>query len=109
MGNQDQETVMHLTIQDAQSGFKDFPQNVWRQQSEVVLAYFHNVGTNNNLHTNSQYIQEHLRRNAANLTWLDQIFERASSAKALAIFTHANVKFDTLPWDPTGFDSFVLR
>jgi len=99
-------TVMPLTRQDAQSGFRDFPENVWWQQGEVLFASFHNVGTNNNLYTNSQAIQEHLRRNAANLAWLDQIFERASSAKALVIFTHANVKFDALPWDPTGFDSF---
>lgn len=99
-------TVMPLTRQSVQSDFRDFPENVWWQQGEVLFASFHNVGTNNNLYTNSQAIQEHLRRNAANLAWLDQIFERASSAKALVIFTHANIRFDALPWDPTGYDTF---
>jgi hypothetical protein len=99
-------TVMPLTRQSVQSDFRDFPENVWWQQGEVLFASFHNVGTNNNLYTNLQAIQEHLRRDAANLAWLDQIFERASSAKALVIFTHANIRFDALPWDPTGFDNF---
>jgi hypothetical protein len=99
-------TVMPLTRQSVQSEFRDFPENVWWQQGEVLFASFHNVGTNNNLYTNSQAIQEHLSRNAANLAWLDQIFERASSAKALVIFTHANIKFDALSWEPTGFDNF---
>ena len=99
-------TVMPLTRQSVQPEFRDFPENVWWQQGDVLFASFHNVGTNNNLYTDSKAIQEHLSRNAANLAWLDQIFERASSAKALVLFTHANIKFDAVSWQPTGFDNF---
>ncbi len=99
-------TEMPLNRQSVQSKFKDFPENVWWQQDEVVFASFHNVGTNNNLYSNSHAIQEHLSRNAANLAWLDQIFKMAASAKALVLFTHANIKFDALSWEPTGFDEF---
>ncbi len=98
--------VMPLNRQSVQLKFKDFPENVWWQQGDILFASFHNVGTNNNLYTNSDAIQEHLSRNAANLAWLDDIFTRASSAKALVLFTHANIKFDALPWEPTGFDNF---
>ncbi len=98
--------VMPLNRQSVQPKFRDFPENVWWQQGEVLFASFHNVGTNNNLYSNSQAIQEHLSRNAANLAWLDQTFKMASSAKALVLFTHANIKFDALSWEPTGFDEF---
>lgn len=101
--------VMPLNRQSSQSEFSKFPENVWWQQDEVMFASFHNVGTNNNLYTNSHAAQEHLSRNTANLAWLDQVFERASSAKALVIFTHANIKFDALSWEPTGFDNFRSR
>jgi hypothetical protein len=99
-------SLMPVTRQSAQSEFREFPENVWWQQGGVLFASFHNVGTNNNLYTNPKAIQEHLSRNAANLAWLDQIFERASSAKALVLFTHANIKFDAVSWEPTGFDNF---
>ena len=99
-------TVMHLNRQSVQPEYRYFPENVWWQQGDVLFASFHNVGTNNNLYTNSHAVQEHLIRNRANLAWLGQIFERASSAKALVLFTHANIKFDALPWEPTGFDNF---
>lgn len=98
--------VMPLNRQSVQAKFRNFPENVWWQQGEILFASFHNVGTNNNLYTNSNAIQEHLNRNAANLAWLDQVFKRASSAKALVLFTHANIKFDAPPWEPTGFDEF---
>ncbi len=99
-------TVMPLNRQSLQPEYRNFPENVWWQQGEVLFAAFHNVGTNNNLYTNSQAVQEHLIRNTANLAWLDQIFKRASSAKALVLFTHANIKFDAPSWEPTGFDNF---
>jgi len=99
-------TGMPLTRQSAQLAFKGFPENVWWQQGDVLFAAFHNVGTNNNLYTNSKAIQEHLSRDAANLAWLDHVFESASSAKALVLFTHANIQFNALAWEPTGFDNF---
>ena len=100
------QSVMPLTRQSAQPKFKNFPENVWWQQNDVVFATFHNVGTNNNLYSNEQAVKEHLSRNAANLAWLDKVFEKASTAKALVIFTHANIKFDAFSWEPTGFDQF---
>lgn len=99
-------TAMPVNRQSAQKAFSGFPENVWWQQGGVVFATFHNVGTNNNLYSNPQAIEEHLNRNAANLAWLDHVFEQAASAKALVVFTHANIKFDAVPWEPTGFDDF---
>ncbi len=99
-------TVMPVTRQSNQPAFKDFPENVWWEKEGVLFATFHNVGTNNNLYTNPQAIQEHLSRNAANLAWLDNVFKKASTAKALVLLTHANIQFDARPWEPTGFDVF---
>lgn len=99
-------TAMPLSRQSVQPEFSRFPENVWWQHGDVGFAAFHNVGTNNNLYTDPHAIQEHLDRNAANLAWLDQVFEKASSVKALVLFSHANIKFGSPAWEPTGFDSF---
>ena len=100
------QTPMPLSRQSAQEKFTDFPENVWWEYEGVVFASFHNVGTNNNLYSDQQAINEHLQRNAANLAWLEYVFARASSAKAVVLFTHANLQFGTPAWQPTGFDDF---
>ncbi len=83
---------------DAQSlampDFKGYPENVRFSKNGVHFATLHVVGSNNNFDPDRAGAVEEFRlRNAANMAWLDQTFQRAAeaNAKALVIGWQANV------------------
>jgi hypothetical protein len=69
-----------------------FPENLRWHRGGVLFATLHMVGPNNNLENAAEYRE----RNAANLTWMREAFERAKreAAAAVALFTQANLRFE---------------
>jgi hypothetical protein len=56
----------------------------WREEG-IVFATVHMVGSNNGLERNGEMIAEHLRRDAANIAWIDDTFAKATGAGAPAV------------------------
>lgn len=96
-----------------------FPENLRWRRSGVLFLTLHLVGSNNNLDN----AEEHRGRMAANVAWMREAFELAKREKAaaVAIFTHANPRFDRAtpggrlgslgigpaPKTPSGFAEFL--
>jgi hypothetical protein len=97
-----------LERQSADPQFADYPENVRWTYSDVTFAALHVVGSNNNLGRDEENDAEYAARNAANLVWLHQAFEQATSRgdRAVMILMQAN------PWEGpadarTGFVDFL--
>jgi hypothetical protein len=76
------------------SEFPGFPENVRFEKNGVHIATAHVVGSNNNYDPDrAGAMEEFTLRNAANIAWLNQTFQRAieANAKALVIGWQANV------------------
>ena len=74
--------------------FPGFPENSRFEKNGVHIATVHVVGSNNNFDPDrAGAVEEFTLRNAANIAWLDQTFQRAieANAKALVIGWQANV------------------
>lgn len=118
---------MTLTVQ-AEPRYAKYVENRLWTHNGVLFVTVHNVGSNNNRGRTPDMDAEYTERNAANLTWLAQAFERAQKeqARAVVIFTQANPQFETTwsagqvrrylyglpvnipqPRQPTGFDDFL--
>jgi hypothetical protein len=96
-----------------------FPENLRWRRAGVLFLTLHLVGSNNNLDNP----EEHRGRMAANVAWMREAFELAKrdKAAALAIFTHANPRFERAtpagrigslgigpaPKTPSGYAEFV--
>jgi hypothetical protein len=96
-----------------------FPENLRWHRGGVLFATVHMVGPNNNQENAAEYRE----RNAANVTWMREAFERAKRADtaAVALFTQANPRFERgyppgrmrgtgtapPPNRPSGFSEFV--
>jgi hypothetical protein len=76
---------MPLQRQSANPGFAKFVENAWWERSGVHFVTAHVVGSNNNLQRNQAAVDEYVERNAANLAWINNAFDRAGSAQARAI------------------------
>jgi hypothetical protein len=80
----------------------------WHWQG-MVFATLHMTGSNNNLQQRDDAIAEHQVREARNAAWLDETFAEAQAARAVVLFIHANPRWDSPWWEPTGFDRFRAR
>jgi hypothetical protein len=106
------------------SGFETFVENSIWLRGGVVFATLHVVGSNNDLNPwsgidtadsfetpRSDRIAEFQAREAANLFWLEQIFQTARSANAAGVFLaiQANPNFELPEQDQrrAGFNSFL--
>ncbi|MGH8771071.1 MAG: hypothetical protein ACREV2_07805 [Burkholderiales bacterium] len=106
------------------SGFETFVENSIWVRGGVLFATLHVVGSNNDLNPwsgidpadsfetpRSDRIAEFQAREAANLFWLEQIFQTARSAKAAGVFLaiQANPNFELPEQDQrrAGFNSFL--
>ncbi len=99
---------------------KHFPENVRWEESDVMFATMHVVGSNNDLlpWTNETPAQttarfgEFLDRNDANIEWLEKTFKKAKKSAGLALFLHADMwnpveRAQGVPFD--GYTNFVER
>jgi hypothetical protein len=96
-----------------------FPENLRWRRGSVLFITIHMVGDNNNLGSADEYRE----RNAANLAWMRDAFERAKreDIAAIVLFTQANPRFERsyppgrvrgtgtapVPKAPSGFADFV--
>lgn len=98
------ESIGQKTIRlDQQEGQ---PENARWRWNDVVFATLHITGSNNNFQQRADAIAEHQQRDALNAIWLDEAFVAAADAKGLFLFIHANPKWESPWWEPTGFDRF---
>lgn len=105
-----------LVTQSAQG----YVENSLWENNGVVFVTVHMVGSYNNIDRNSQTTQEYIKRNAANIQWLNKAFERAShplnqkeqsqSVRAVVVLTQANPWMQTSNGDYSvvgGFNEFM--
>jgi hypothetical protein len=119
---------MTLTVQAADARYAKFVENRLWTHAGVLFVTLHIVGSNNNRGRTPEMDSEYAERNAANLAWLAQGFERArrEQARGVVILTQANPLFQTT-WSaaqmrrylpgftvnipetrrPTGYDDFL--
>lgn len=86
---------LKLERQGEDADFAAFVENAMWEISGVQFATVHVVGSGNYYHHHLPDRAEYIRRNAANMTWLDHVFRRAiaASARAVVIAMHANPLF----------------
>jgi hypothetical protein len=101
---------------EAQSAY---PENQLWQKQDIVFGTLHLVGSNNNFKSETgatlpsqqtaSQSSEYGRRNAANTTWLRNIFDRAidNEAAGLVLFFHADMWKLQEQFDPKNFDGFT--
>jgi hypothetical protein len=96
-----------------------FPENLRWRGGSVLFVTLHMVGPDNNLESGAEYRE----RNAANVAWMHEAFERAKREEvaAVALFTQANPRFERSyppgrmrgtgtgppPSRPSGFTEFL--
>jgi hypothetical protein len=76
----------------------------------VLFATLHVVGSNNNLQRNQAAVNESVEHNAANLTWLESTFAKASAegTKAVVLFQQAGMMFEETSEDKhSGFSEIL--
>jgi hypothetical protein len=120
---------MTLGVQAADPAHAKYVENRQWTHGGVLFVSVHIVGSNNNRGRTAQMDAEYAERNAANLAWLAQAFQRArrEEARAVVILTQANPQFETTwsatqvrrylpgfpvntpdPRKPTGYDDFLV-
>ena len=100
---------MTLQRQSDDPAFASYPENVQWVESGVIFAGLHIVGSNNNLGRTPAADQEYAARNAANLAWLHEVFERArqDELRAVMLIIQANPLFEVPAVQRTGFNDFL--
>ncbi len=101
--------TMTLERQSADPAYASYPENVRWAVKSVMFAGLHIVGSNNNLGRTAAGDAEYAARNAANLTWLADTFERARAEghKAVMLIIQANPNFELPAAERTGFNDFL--
>jgi hypothetical protein len=103
-------------------GFAPFVENVMFERGGVVFGTLHVIGSNNDLKpwdgigntgVTPEQQAEFDAREAANLAWLDRIFDTAEAENAAGVFVmiQANPNFELPEGDPgrNGFEPFLAR
>jgi hypothetical protein len=101
--------TMRLMRQSEDSRYAKFPENMRWSYGNVLFVTLHMVGSNNNLGRTPEMDAEYAERNAANLTWMSQGFDRAtrSAHKAIMIIAQANPGFEN-SWTPSMQGRYML-
>ena len=104
-------TTLTLERQSSDPAYVNYPENVRWVVQNVLFVGLHIVGSNNNLGRTASADAEYAARNAANLVWLRQSFDRAGANgyRAVMIVIQANPNFDLPATSPqrTGFNDFL--
>ncbi|GEO02477.1 hypothetical protein AAE02nite_01410 [Adhaeribacter aerolatus] len=81
--------------QSNRKGFEKFVENQYWEHAKISFGTIHVVGSNNNLQSDPDKNQEFYERDAANLDWLDYIFDEADRKKhkGVVLFTQAAMNF----------------
>ena len=85
---------MALTSQARHPVFATYVENNRWEHGNIAFATAHVVGTNNNFVPNPQHDnREFYERNRADVAWLDEVFDEATTAKrtGVVLFIHADV------------------
>ncbi|MEM9567685.1 MAG: metallophosphoesterase [Cyanobacteria bacterium P01_E01_bin.34] len=102
---------LKLERQSATPEFSTYRENVMWDYNSVLFATLHVVGSNNNFGRNPENDAEYRERNAADLAWMRQSFERAKAGDyaGFMLTIHANPLFELEPEDPdrSGFNEFI--
>jgi hypothetical protein len=104
------------------AGYETFVENVMFERSGVLFATVHVVGSANSLapwsglgltEVTPEQQAEYDARNAANLAWLDRVFDKAEArhARAVLVMMQANPNLEADPGSPDrlGFDDFLRK
>lgn len=101
---------LDLLTLNSYTGFEKFVENAIWEKRAVTFATLHVVGSNNNLKTDSAATnEEYKERNAANLFWLEETFNRAklNQSRGIVLFLHAALNYkDT---EHNGFRDFTRK
>jgi len=102
--------AMTLRRQSENAPYAKFVENARWERAGVIFGTLHVVGSNNNRRNDAAALSEYGERNAANLAWIDAIFERArqTEARAVVLFFQAN-PFLRTPGSPSGFADTLDR
>jgi hypothetical protein len=101
--------TMTVQRQSEDPAFVEYPENVQWVEGRVLFAGLHIVGSNNNLGRTPEADAEYTARNAANLAWLEEVFDRArrQRSRAVMLIIQANPRFEVPPAERTGFNDFL--
>ncbi|GGJ49765.1 metallophosphoesterase [Deinococcus roseus] len=82
-----------LESESENSQYSKFVENTRWNKDGVQYFTLHIIGSDNNLQRNLESAQEYFERNAANLAWLKDSFQKAatSNAKAVVLFLQADM------------------
>tara|TARA_B100000212_G_scaffold68778_1_gene48136 strand:- start:8840 stop:9895 length:1056 start_codon:yes stop_codon:yes gene_type:complete len=71
---------------------RGYPENARLMIKKIAFITAHNIGSNNNFDFYSkENISEYLKRDAANIDWIKESFERYKDAEAYVVVTHADI------------------
>ncbi|MEL7083354.1 MAG: metallophosphoesterase family protein [Cyanobacteria bacterium J06597_1] len=103
--------AIELERQSQTPKFSTYRENVLWDYNNVMFATLHVVGSNNNLGRTPENDAEYRERNAADLAWMKESFERAKTGDyaGFMLTIHANPLFELEPDDPnrSGFNEFI--
>ena len=101
--------TLTLARQSDDPAFAAYPENVQWVEGDVLFAGLHIVGSNNNRGRTPAADEEYAARNAANLAWLHDVFERArqEESRAVMVIIQANPLFEVPAVQRTGFNDFL--
>lgn len=93
---------MILESQGQSQKHQAYVENAMWQKDDIIFVTIHMVGSYNNVDRNAKTTAEYVKRNAANIAWLQNAFAKAQkqNAKAVIVLTQAN------PWMLTSTGDF---
>jgi hypothetical protein len=90
---------------DTPADHRIFVENALWDRAGIQFATVHVVGSGNNFSHDPVERAEYVRRNGANLAWLDRVFRRAAEtgSRAVVLFMHADPLFEATGDRRIGF------
>jgi hypothetical protein len=88
-------------------GFSEFVENVMWQHHSITFATVHVVGSNNNLKPAPDTNEEFLKREGANLRWLEEVFSNAKKNGDAAVVLVIHGAINYVPSETNGFSSIA--
>ena len=99
-----------LTSQSQQPRFSKYVENNRWDYATVSFATIHIVGTNNNfVPTSKNGNKEFYERETANLSWLEEVFQSATSKNSMAVVLAIHADMFNSGKESSGFERFKNR
>lgn len=102
--------TLDLQTQNSYKGMEKYVENAVWDYGDLTFGTLHVVGSNNNYKPEKPADnEEHEERDAANILWLEEIFNqaKASQSRGLAIFLHASLNYEDS--ENNGFRNFTKK